>query len=352
MGFNYNGLYIINESETVHKTDVRGDSPFSTSWKFLFDGMPYSSRYSSYKLASYPGNYVYSRDSTGGRYCQNGSPLQISARGCRPLPNTLRWSSSTPGTYWINRFSDGEVWVSGSHNSRSGTQISLSDNRRQYFYIQLIGAGGGGGGSNATESGGGGGAGGVGNLCFKLDANAAYQFTIGSGGGGGGGNSDGGTGGNTRLIAAANTNFSTLLIEWGGKGGAPGKSGGNGSGGGTGGSYYASYDNAYGMGLGAFNAPNGGAKDTAGGSRTTYNLSPYNPENIGWSMGGSSGGAKNFGGGGAGGFVAGTTGGKGAAAYEDGGAGGIACGGGGGAFVWFSSRAGGSGGNGYVKIFY
>ncbi|MGI6522822.1 MAG: hypothetical protein ACOX2Y_02955 [Christensenellales bacterium] len=72
----------------------------------------------------------------------------VSARGCRPCPTYTRrrWESSSAGTYYVNKFSNGEVWVSTSYNSRTGTRISTASEDIKYLFVMLVGPGGGGGG--------------------------------------------------------------------------------------------------------------------------------------------------------------------------------------------------------------
>jgi len=116
--------------------------------------------------------------------------------GCRPRSETQRgatvWGTlDSQVTRYINRFTDGEVWISSSANSRTGTKIAGAltgtawPRGIRYVFVQLCGGGGAGGsgGLLATYNNQGGQAA-AGVVCVQLPENG--YATIRAGGGGSG----------------------------------------------------------------------------------------------------------------------------------------------------------------------
>src|SRR5690554_1162897 len=180
-----NGVNIRNLAEVATTSDPRTASGFSNS-KYLFNGKTHQDHYGTKMIAHYDG-YMYSSEAgIKNRFRRNGSAyFGVSARGCRPCPTYTRrrWESSSAGTYYVNKFSNGEVWVSTSYNSRSGTRISTASEDIKYLFVMLVGPGGGGGGGNGTKAGGGGGGGAFAYLCHRLVAGWVHRIYIGGGGG-------------------------------------------------------------------------------------------------------------------------------------------------------------------------
>jgi hypothetical protein len=102
------------------------------------------------------------------------------------------WLSGSAGTAYINRFTDGEVWVAGSPGSRSGAQLSYKLNQAvnlprgiRYLIVQVVGGGGGGSyrGLGASTSGCGGSSA-IGVCMIKLPENGYATLTVGGAGAG------------------------------------------------------------------------------------------------------------------------------------------------------------------------
>ena len=141
--------------------------------------------------------YIYSNDTfTPMGLKLNGSQIILQQPGCRPRSvnqcgPTLWGATDAQVTRYINRFSDGEVWVSADMNIRSGTQISwptaggLYPRGIRYLIVQLCAGGGAGGsgGLGVTYSNHGG-QGGAGVVCIRLPE-SGYATIIAGGGGSG-----------------------------------------------------------------------------------------------------------------------------------------------------------------------
>lgn len=354
MAYYINGVNVTALAETLPTTDAREATGFTTS-NYKYSGYTHQDWFGTKMAMNYDG-YIYSGEcGIGGKYLKGGSAwFSVSKKGCRPMP-VARWISSSPGMWFINKFSDGEVWVSTAAYTKSGTRISTSSENINYIYVAICGSGGGGGGSSGTVSGGGGGGGCFSYSCRMLSTGFFLRVVIHDGGAGGSGNSNGTSGTNTQVEGYRSVDYGTSgVYSFSAYGGSAGQSGGNGGGGGSGGTmnpYTPSNGGGYTYRITENDGASGGSKNNGGGSTSSSTTSAYNPENKTYRYGGGSGGGGNYGGGGAGSWV-GYSGGKGGAAYEAGGSGGAGAGGGGGAFVLFSSRDGGKGGSGYVEIMY
>jgi len=153
-----NGVNIRNIAEIAPTSDPRNASDFSSS-KYLFNGKTHEAHYGTKMIMNYDG-YMYSNEAgIKNSFRRNGSAyFAVSARGHRPCPTYSRrkWQSSTAGTYYVNKFLDGEVWISTTYNSRTGTRISTTTEDIHFLFVLLVGSGGGGGGGNGTKAGGGG----------------------------------------------------------------------------------------------------------------------------------------------------------------------------------------------------
>lgn len=346
MGYMIQGQDIRNIAEVAASGDPRNGTAFCTS-NYLYNGQTYTAG-TGQKFITIPSSYWYANQiGLYTRYLKNGSPMwTISRRGWRPR-STYRYGSST--SFYINKFSDCEVWISSSDNSRSGTRISTTDQDFNCLFFCLCGGGGGGGGSSGTASAGGGGGAAYVYSAVKLYANYKVQFIIGGGGGGGGNNAGGGSGGTSQAIVftdKSHTTGSHYLIAYGGGAGENGSSGSAGSGGHTSGTN----ENPYFYTVKSTNGAAGGSRNNAGGY-CTVNFNNYTPEaeQITYMTGGggASGGGSGGGGGGASPLGFGGDGGGGA-----GGVGSTGSGGGGGQFKLFSYNSGGSGGSGTCSLYY
>ena len=363
MPYTLNNQSIIDLAELGELNDPRTASELSTS-KYLINNQTIQQAYDKKLIKYYPG-YTYSKkaDISNNFLIQNSNSYPVAKRGYRPLPayDRLRWDSNTPGTYYINKFKDGEIYISSSANSRTGTMISSSQQNMKYVFIMLHGAGGGGASGLSTGKGGGGGGGGafLYGCCYILEGSS--RITIGSGGSGGsggeyaaGGNS-GDAGGSTGLILSG-------IVDVTAGGGYGGSTGFGGSGGVTtriNNSYYVPLDWSW-----SESAPGGGNRggndSSNGGGWPEFNLSAYNPENktldVGGGQGGTSPSGVSTGGGGGAGLWSGWEGGNGGIDGGAGGNGNKGAGGGGGgwvfAFPYWRFGAGGRGGDGYAAIYY
>jgi hypothetical protein len=355
-----NGVNIRNITEIATTSDPRIASNFSTS-KFLFNGKTHEAQYGTKMIAHYDG-YMYSSEAgIKNSFRRNGvASFAVSARGYRPFPTYTRrrWQSSTAGTYYVNKFSNGEVWVSTTYNSRTGTRISTTSEDIQFLFVLLVGPGGGGGGGNGTKAGGGGGGGSFAYLCHRLVAGWVHRIYIGAGGSGGARNTNGGGGDNCQFSTFTDINnlgYSGVTTV-NASGGGAGRSGANDGVGGSGGTV-SSYDanNSYIRRLDERTGTSGGARGgNAGGSTSAYQTQSYTPEGNRLDYGQGEGGTNPNGSGGCGGggWFYGHNGGAGGNNGGNGSSGGIGAGGGAGAWAVFAGGSGASGGNGYAALFY
>ena len=230
MPYQIGGVNIRTLAETAAASDPREGTGFSSS-KYLYEGSTHQDHFGQKMITNHSG-YMYSNEcGIGSRFLRNGSAyFSVAAKGCRPCPTYARrrWDSSAAGTYYVNRFSDGEVWVSTTFNSRTGTRISTASDNMQYIFVILIGPGGGGGGGNGTKAGGGGGGGSFAYLCHRLVAGRVHRIYIGGGGSGGARNTNGGGSGNCQFATFTDINNLgasgvTTVNAIGGGGGQSGK---------------------------------------------------------------------------------------------------------------------------------
>jgi hypothetical protein len=342
MAFLKGGKDITALCDLSYSGDTRNKASLNTA-AYWFNGGTRATKYPDAQFLTYTSGYKYSAEGLGGAYNKGGTALQVAAKGCRPGTKN-RWSSSASGTYYLNRFSDGEVWISTTSNSRSGTRISTTSDNLQYVFVVLGAAGGGGGGATLTASAGGGGGGGYSYCCVKLTDGSPATIKIGVGGGRGESKENGGSGQETRITMADG-------FFDGAFGGGGGKGGGNDSGaGGSGGSLLACTTTVH-HSVGYKTGGAGGDKNNAG-TAAFANFTNYSPEaqqvTYLTGSGGASGGSS--GGGGGGGSPLGN---GGNAISSEAGADGMICAGGGGAsYKAFNQHPGGTGGNGYCAILY
>ena len=211
--------------------------------------------------------YFYSGETISTNYYANGVQVVVPKVGCRPrtqrVNGSYAWQSGSAGTAYINRFSDGEVWVSGSPSSRSGAQIGYKiagttlPRGIRYLIVQVVGGGGGGSyrGLGASTSGCGGSSA-IGVCMIKLPENGYATLTV--GGAGAGSNAtmgDGFAGGDSKITCGS---FSFTA-----GGGKPGTYGAFGGGGGAGGTVSTSGDNADGRVIVSSNG-NAGSQSSPG----------------------------------------------------------------------------------------
>ena len=303
---------------------------------------------------------IYSGETVTTGFYVGGTQIKLCKPGCRPRFHGCQklWSQAATSTStllrYINRFTDGSVWISSSANSRSGTQISWptagTDLPRgvRYVTVLLVGGGGGGGGAGGSlqhsASGGGGGACAV--CCVRLPENGFANFSIGGWGAGGTGYGAGSAGSYTSISCG-----SFVCTADGGAGGQTSTSSTNTANGGTIG---CSGNNADGYLFASTNGGSAPGKNNAGND-ASFSISEYAPASEGgslfyYSSGGASGGSSGGGGGGASAYYGeGGAGGNGSAGGNGQGYGG---GGGGGGVAFVQQYAGGRGAPGYVEIRY
>ena len=356
MGFLINGTNVRTLSEVQPLNDIRQATGFSSS-NFRHQGWTHEDWWGTKMIMNHSG-YIYSGDSgVSTRFLRNGSAFfSVSRRGHRPRMTfgARRWDTSVPNTYFVNKFADGEVWVSTIFNSRTGTRIGTAAEDLQFLFIMLIGPGGGGGGGSGTTSGGGGGAGAFAFFCHRLIAGRVQRVFVGAGGDAGARNTNGGGSGNCQFatftdINNLGTSGVTMMNAMGGGGG---RSGGNNGTAGSGGGVLTSTPNSTNIHrLDERTGANGGSRNNAGSGTGALRTTAYTPEGNRLDFGQGSGGTGPSGGGGGGGWFWGHNGGNGGD-WSAGGNGGIGAGGGGGAWVIFAGHEGGRGGNGYAALFY
>jgi hypothetical protein len=222
--------------------------------------------------------YFYSGETLTTGFYVGGTQIKLCKPGCRPrtqrVNGSYAWQSGSAGTAYINRFTDGEVWVSGSPNTRSGAQLSYKLNQVsnlprgvRYLIVQVVGGGGGGSyrGLGASTSGCGGSSA-IGVCMIKLPENGYATLVV--GGAGAGSNAtmgDGFAGGDSKITCG-----SFYFTAGGGK---PGTYGAFGGGGGAGGSVSTSGDNADGRVI-VSHAGNAGSQGSPGMSYTVSYIDP------------------------------------------------------------------------------
>jgi len=218
--------------------------------------------------------YLYSGETISTNYFANGARVVVPKAGCRPRTQKVNgnylWVSGSAGTAYINRFTDGEVWISGSPNSRSGSQVSYKTTGTarprgiRYLFIQLVG-GGGGGSYRGLGAGtrGAGGSSAIGVCLIKLPDNGYATLIVGGAGAGSGSTMGDGFPGGDSKITCGNFHFTA-------GGGKPGTYGVFGGSGGAAGTVSTSGDNADGRVIISLNG-NAGTRDDPGASaRVSY----------------------------------------------------------------------------------
>jgi hypothetical protein len=251
--------------------------------------------------AAITSGYLYSSETyTPTGYKKAGAQIVLQKAGCRPRTGTAIWTSGGGGTAYINRFSDGEVWVAAGANSRTGSKISnsiasgVNPRGLRYLILQISGGGGGGGRGGLAVTYSSGGSAAAGAVCIMLPESGYVTITV--GGGGGGGNSASNLNG---ASGTASTISGTGISVNAGAGGG-GKGGGS-TGNGSAGAWSAS-----GASVVVLASANGSAGSTA---NTSVSYTDYCPEGGSKSFANGYGGAKGgtgYGSGGTGatGFIA------------------------------------------------
>ncbi|MDR2686731.1 MAG: hypothetical protein LBB75_03190 [Oscillospiraceae bacterium] len=256
--------------------DPRQLSPLAATYSVLLDNGGYfgNMRGCNLALVAPTTGYFYSGETVTTGFYVNGAQIKLCKPGCRPRTQRVNgsypWSSGSAGTAYINRFTDGEVWVSSTPNARSGAQISYKLNQAanlprgiRYLIVQVVGGGGGGSyrGLGATTRGAGGSSA-IGVCMVKLPENGCATIVV--GGAGAGSNAtmgDGFAGGDSKITCG-----SFYFTAGGGKPGTYGVFGGTG---GAGGTVSTSGDNADGRVI-VSHAGNGGSRGAPG---TSYSVS-------------------------------------------------------------------------------
>ncbi|MCL2106489.1 MAG: hypothetical protein FWH26_05440 [Oscillospiraceae bacterium] len=232
-------------------SDPRQKSPLATTnGALLVNGGTTSApmRDFNFALIAPTSGYFYSGETVTTGFYVGGTQIKLCKPGCRPRTQKINgnypWKSGSAGTAYINRFTDGEVWVSGSPNTRSGSQLSYKlagtalPRGIRYLFVQVVGGGGGGSyrGLGASTSGCGGSSA-IGVCMIKLPENGYATLTVGGAGAGSSSTmGDGFPGGDSKITCGS---FS--FTAGGGKQGTYGTFGG---GGGAAGTVSTSGDNA------------------------------------------------------------------------------------------------------------
>jgi len=189
----------------------------------------------NYALIAPTTGYFYSSETVTTGFYVGGTQIKLCKPGCRPrtqkVGGNYLWHSGSAGTAYINRFTDGEVWISGTPNSRSGSQVSYKlagtalPRGIRYLIVQVVGGGGGGSyrGLGATTRGAGGSSA-IGVCMIKLPENSYATITVGGAGAGSGSTMGNGNPGEDSKITCGNFSFTA----GGGKGGVYAVLGGTG----------------------------------------------------------------------------------------------------------------------------
>ena len=242
-----------------------GQAPVTTTTGFLYSGETFTP--TGFKLA--------------------GTQVVLQNAGCRPrFLGTQLYHQTSEGTRYIHRYSDGEVYVSGTTaRDKSGTKISNSLDSMvyprgvRYCMVRLVGKGGEGGKGTSIPakpaSGGGGGATVV--CCIRLPENDYARVIIEN------------SNVNTHLICG------TFSVTAGN-----GRSGGNGDNPGAGGTVSGGAQTADGILIASVSGGAGGGA-YAGGGGSGISFTDYAPEGgtVAWSQSGGGSGSGKAGGGGA-----------------------------------------------------
>lgn|GEM_PF-2517320 len=302
--------------------------------------------------------YLYSGEVVDTGFHVGGVQARLCKPGSRPrfYSSQKSWeltaTSTSSLTRYINRFTDGEVWISTATNSRTGTQIGWRTTETtlprgvRYVMALLIGGGGGGGGAGGSlqHSGSGGGGGACAACCVRLPENGYATLTIG-GWGAGGTNYGAGSNGSYSRIASG----SYWCQAGAGAGGQTSTSSTNTA---VGGAVTTSGNNVDGTLFASVAGGSGPGKNNAGNA-ASFSITDYAPEGgtlAFGSNGGASGGSTGGGGGGASAYYGqGGAGGNGAPGSDGQGYGG---GGGGGGVALLTQHAGGRGAPGHIIIRY
>ena len=177
-------------------------------------GLTLYSRNTPLAIPSTVGRYASEKFTVPG-FLWGGTLVAFPRVGCRPRSLTQRgptlWGSlDAQVTRYVNRFTDGEVWISTTANSRTGTQISWPITGTawprgiRYLFVQLCGGGGAGGtgGLLATYNNQGG-QGGACVICVQLPENGYVTIMAGGGGSGVGGFAADGKDGKASYVQSA-----------------------------------------------------------------------------------------------------------------------------------------------------
>jgi hypothetical protein len=264
-------------------SDTRQKSPLATTNGILLNngGTLFPMKDFNFALIAPTTGYFYSGETVTTGFYVGGTQIKLCKPGCRPRTQKVNgsyiWHSGSAGTAYINRFSDGEVWVAGSPNVRSGAQISYKLAQAanlprgiRYLIVQVVGGGGGGSyrGLGATTRGTGGSSA-IGVCMIKLPESGYATLVV--GGAGAGSNAtmgDGFAGGDSKITCG-----SFYFTAGGGKGGVYGVLGGTG---GAGGTASTSGDNADGRVI-VSGSGNAGSRDNPGFS-TSVSYTDWAPE--------------------------------------------------------------------------
>ena len=172
--------------------------PFYSAPSLHYDGQSLYARGTPIATVSSTGLFANEKFTVPG-FLYGGTPVVFPRVGCRPRSliqrgATLWGTTDAQVTRYINRFTDGEVWISTAANSRTGTRIAGAltgtDWPRgiRYLFVHLCGGGGAGGtgGLLATYNNQGGQAA-AGVVCIQLPENGYATIMAGGGGSGIGG---------------------------------------------------------------------------------------------------------------------------------------------------------------------
>lgn len=234
-----------------------------------------------YALIAPTTGYFYSAETVTTGFYVGGTQIKLCKPGCRPRTQkdlgSYLWQSGSAGTAYINRFTDGEVWVSGSPNTRSGSQVSYRLDQVtnlprgiRYMIVQVVGGGGGGSYRGiAASTRGAGGSSAIGVCMIKLPENGYATLVVGGAGAGSSSTMGNGNPGGDSKITCGSFSFTA----GGGKAGIYEVLGGSG---GAGGTVSTSGDNGDGRVIVSLNG-NAGTRDDPG-AYVTASYTDWAPE--------------------------------------------------------------------------
>jgi hypothetical protein len=182
-------IRLFEQIEYGPHNDARQLSPLANSRVWLNNaGTMASMRNFNFAPIAPTTGFLYSGETVTTGFTVGKTQIKLCKPGTRPrVLGAQLYHQTSAGTYYINRFTDGSVWISSTANSRTGTQISWptagTTLPRGVRYVMVRIVGGGGRGSDGAllpiRVGGGGGGGATAVCCVRLPENGYATVVVG-----------------------------------------------------------------------------------------------------------------------------------------------------------------------------